>query len=343
MNQRISVFARAILLIAPLLLLLSPRAFAFSRVGHETIADLAYQSPDLTPKAKAAIDALLAGQDPLHPGQNQTIADAAEWPDEIKSPFGVYSKETWAVAFRTAHPEHGKWHFVNFPVGSTKYDPEKKKADGTAYADGPNIVMAVQGCVAVLEGKGTFDGLTKLDALRYLVHLVGDAHQPLHTINGYFDIADPTKPTLYKGTKKIPATAWADSGGNNLYYQDDDKHELHAMWDADIVNAIAGEDTGKLVTALTSSVAAKNYPSKGDYHDWIIEWVSDSMVQAREAYKPIVFNKVVTFPNGTSTTQGISITLPSTYIQDQVPVLKLQIIKGGTHLLQLFNAIQWQP
>ncbi len=341
MNLRIPAFVRAVALLAPLLF--SSRAFAFSRVGHETVADLAYQSPDLSPKAKAAIDALLAGADPLDPTKAETIADAAEWPDEIKSPFGIYSKEPWAVAFRTAHPKHGKWHFVNFPVGSTKYDPDKKDAAGVAYADGPNIVMAVQGCIAVLEGTGSFEGMTKIEALRYLVHLVGDAHQPLHTSNGLFDLTDPTKPKLYKATKKIPATAWADGGGNNLYYQDDGKHELHALWDADIVNAIAGEDTAKLVAALSPLVAAKNYPTTGDYHDWIIQWVSDSMMQAREAYHSITFNKVVTYTTGNETEKGISVTLPPTYVQDQAPVMKLQIVKGGTPLLPLINAIQWQP
>jgi len=315
--------------IVPLLLAVAPSAFAFSRVGHETIAQLAYQSTELSPKAKAAIDKILSTSDPVHPGQPEAVTDAAEWPDEIKSPYGAYSKYPWAKSFIAAHPNHHLWHFVNFPVGSSKYDPTK-----TVYAVPTDIVHSVEGCIAILEGKGGFDNLTQLDALRYLLHLVGDAHQPLHTITGYFDVHDPANPKLLPANKPIPATAWKDSGGNGLSYGAET--ELHAAWDDVIVNTIAGKDTQKLVSALSSAVKSTSYTTSGDYHNWITAWVSDSMTVASAAYGPLKFDQYKTSPQ-----DEIVVTLPSTYIKDESVTERTQIIKGATHLLQLLNAIHW--
>lgn len=315
--------------IVPLVLTIAPSAFAFSRVGHETIAQLAYQSPELSPKAKAAIDKLLSASNPLHPGQPEAVTDAAEWPDEIKPPYGAYSKYPWAKSFIETHPNHHLWHFVNFPVGSPKYDSTQAE-----YAVPTDIVHSVEGCVAILEGKGGYDNLTQLDALRYLLHLVGDAHQPLHTIEGFFDVQNPAKPKLLPANQPIPATAWKDSGGNGLYYGADT--ELHAAWDDVIVNAIAGKDTQKLVSTLSPSVKSSNYGTPGDYHNWITSWVSDSMTVAKGAYSPLKYDQRKTSPQ-----DEIVITLPTTYIKDESVILQTQIVKGATHLLQLLNAIQW--
>jgi hypothetical protein len=312
-----------------------PGAFCFSRVGHETIAELAYQSPQLSAKAKSAIDQLIATSDPLNPGNPEAIGDVAEWPDEIK-PSGIYGKEPWAIAFSTAHPNNTKWHFVNFPLGSPRYDSTQ-----VAYALDTDIVHTIKSCIGVLEGTGTFEGFSKIDALRYLFHLVGDAHQPLHTVAGYFNVTVPAHPKLLSGAKKIPATAWKDNGGNYLYYSD--QAELHAAWDYDIVNAIAGNNTDQLVTALTPSIKSTNYVTTGDYHNWIEAWVSDSIIVARTAYAPIKFGAYGSFPvPGQSWLETeIKITLPPTYIQAQAGTARAQIIKAATHLLQLLNAIQW--
>lgn len=316
---------RCTLLCATVLVFSEPRVGAFSREGHETIGLLGYTYGKLKPCAKQAIDQILAGE---------TITDAAEWPDAIKAPYGAISGTDEAKAFVKAHPDHHLWHFVDFPVGATAYDFKGQFALKT------DIVHAVHGCIAVLEGTGSFDGLSKLEALRYLVHLVGDAHQPLHTITGYFDISDPAHPKLYPGSKPIPAGAFSDTGGNDLVFGN---MELHGDWDDDLVQAIANtKDTTTLVNALLPSYDPTAFATPGDYHHWIEAWVSDSMPLATQAYGGLTFNAY----SETTDTQGnvhaqIQITLPADYAATESKVESTQLLKGGAHLAQLLNAINW--
>ena len=89
--------ARTRFLVPVLFLASAICALPFSREGHETIAELAYESPQLKPTAKAAIDKILGGE---------TIMFAAEWPDAIKPPFGALAKTAEAKTFNHAHPDN---------------------------------------------------------------------------------------------------------------------------------------------------------------------------------------------------------------------------------------------
>lgn len=301
-------------------------AFPFSREGHETIAELAYESPQLNPAAKTAISQIL--------GQ-ETIMFAAEWPDAIKPPFGALSKTPEAKAFVHAHPNHHLWHFVNFPIGSTAYSAS------SPYAVPTDIAHAIKGCIAVLEGTGDFDGLSKLEALRYLVHLVGDAHQPLHTAFELFDVHNPAHPVMLPPSPTTPAGALRDGGGNDLYYTA--KDELHADWDDGLVAAIVpSKQTPDLVALLHSEVSASAYKASGDYHTWIDAWLGDTMAMVPSAFAGITYDQFVEENTGHGNPQKkILITLPPNYQSAHVPDARLQVVKGADHLLQLFNAMHW--
>src|SRR5205085_561652 len=105
--------------------------------------------------------------------------------------------------------------------------------------------------------------------------LVGDCHQPLHTVSGYHDIHDPAHPQLLP-PGRMPAGALRDAGGNDLYYTKTE--ELHALWDDDLVAAISGKkDPASLIAELKPDFAADANRTSGDYHHWPEAWVSDSM------------------------------------------------------------------
>ena len=301
-------------------------AFPFSREGHEAIGELAYESPQLKPTAKAAIDRIL--------GQ-ETIMFAAEWPDAIKPPFGALANTPEAKAFHHAHPNNHLWHFVNFPIGSTAY------AASSPYASPTDIAHAIKGCIAVLEGTGDFDGLSKLEALRFLVHLVGDAHQPLHTAFELFDVHDPAHPVMLPPSPTVPTGALRDGGGNDLYYSA--KEELHADWDDGLVAAIvSSKKTADLVNALRSEVRAKDYKASGNYHQWVDAWLADTMALVPSVFAGITYDQFVEVSTGHGKfKKKILITLPPNYQSTHVAEAKLQVVKGADHLLQLFNAMHW--
>ncbi len=126
-------------------------ALAWGTQGHQVVANLA--QAQLSAKARGGVERLLA----LEPGQ--TLASISTWADEHRNP-------TTAA-----------WHYINLPKDTCRYDAERDCPDGQC------VVAAIDKQLKVLASEGPDD--KKLLALKYLVHLVADVHQPLHA--GYRD------------------------------------------------------------------------------------------------------------------------------------------------------------
>ena len=297
-------------------------AFPFAAEGHKTIAAIA--EPLLNDTARHAIVSILG---------TETMMDASVFPDEIKPPFGSLCKTDEAKAFNQAHGDNKKWHYVNFPVGSKKYSAT------SLFAYPHDVVNMINGCVTVLEG-GEFENLTQKDALRFLVHLVGDLHQPLHTVAGYYDVSDPLHPKLMTNFGAITADTANDGGGNALDYG---PGELHACWDKVLVSDIlATADPAALAASVMVGVSADSYRTAGKREGWAAKWASNSMKQAIGAYADVEFGAATFDQHGDL--KKIDVTLkPSTqaYRAKNAQVVKEQLRKAGVHLAQLLNAIDW--
>ena len=178
------------------LLMSSSSAFAWGFDGHRLVAEEAF--PLLTPAAQAAVARLLK----LEPGA--TFISIATWPDESRL------------------PGTGSWHYVNFGRDDNcTYSAPKHCADGAC------VVQAIERQAAILASNAP--DAEKLIALKYVVHFVGDAHQPLHA--GYAD----------------------DKGGNTYQVQFAGRGtNLHSVWDSGLIRAWPGG-----LDALRSAVQAK--------------------------------------------------------------------------------------
>jgi hypothetical protein len=297
-------------------------AFPFAAEGHKTVAAIA--EPLLNDTAKHAIANILG---------NESMMDASVFADEIKPPFGSLCKTDEAKAFNQAHGDNKKWHYVNFPVGSKKYSPTSR------FAYPHDVVHLINGCVTVLEG-GEFENLTPKDALRFLIHMVGDVHQPLHTVAGYYDVSDPQHPKLETNLSAITQDTASDGGGNALDYG---PGELHACWDKVLVSDIlATDDPVALAASVMVGVSADSYRTTGKPQGWAAKWASDSMKQAIGAYADVEFGAATFDQHGDL--KKIDVTLkPSTqdYRAKNAQVVKEQLRKGGIHLAQLLNSISW--
>ena len=167
-------------------------AHAWGTEGHRVIALIAQSQ--LTPKARAEVDRLLAQE----PGA--TLASVSTWADEHRN------------------PSTAPWHYVNFPRGNCVYDEQRDCPDGRC------VVSAIKKELAILESSSPDD--KRLTALKYVVHFVGDVHQPLHA--GYLD----------------------DRGGNTYQLQAFMKgSNLHAVWDTGLIKNLS-EDTGSMAARL---------------------------------------------------------------------------------------------
>lgn len=177
--------------------------FAWNASGHMVVAAIAYAR--LTPKAKAEADRLLAI--PIEPvaitKQSLDFVNAGHWADGIRSD-PVFSKP------------FSPYHFINTPFST----------DGTPIpANLPNkqsnLYRSLNEFTEVL--RTSKDDNEKAAALRWLIHLVGDVHQPLHTT------ANVSK-----------ATPLGDGGGNGVKITArvpanlEPTDNLHSYWDAGV-------------------------------------------------------------------------------------------------------------
>jgi hypothetical protein len=173
-------------------------ARAWGTQGHQVVANLAQMQ--LSAKAKREVDRLLA----VEPGQ--TLASISTWADEHRSP---------ATA---------AWHYVNFPKNSCTYSAERDCPDGQC------VVAAIDRQRDILASTATDE--IRLRALKYLVHLVADIHQPLHA--GYGE----------------------DRGGNSYQLRAFMRGtNLHAFWDVGLIRAL-DQETEVMTARLASSSAS---------------------------------------------------------------------------------------
>src|SRR5262249_39126760 len=132
-------------------ILFSGHARAWGPEGHAIVAEIA--EARLTDAAKRQIADLLASDD----SHAQHLDQIASWPDAI----------------RPARPETAPWHFVDIPLDAGIYDASRDCAGDNC------VVQAIQKFVGVLRD-GNEDKPKRLEALKFIVHFVGDIHQPLH-------------------------------------------------------------------------------------------------------------------------------------------------------------------
>lgn len=160
--------------------------------GHMMVASIAFKR--LNANAKARATKLLAI--PINPcdvtKQSPDFVNAAHWADDVRPNLG----------FEFA-PD---LHFADFPFVT----------DNTPAPDLPkpqNIIKALEHYVEVL--KTSIDTNEQAQALRFVIHFVGDIHQPLHA-----------------ATKVDHANPEGDQGGNFLHIMVDGKDtKLHSYWD----------------------------------------------------------------------------------------------------------------
>ena len=299
-------------------------ACAWGPEGHQTVGELARGM--LTDKARAAVTNILGNDD---------LASVAIWADEVRAASrgkGPLVHDPEAIAFNQAHPHNDQWHFVNLPLGSTNY------TDNGSFSSNGDVVHAINRCIAVLEGKTK--EFTKPQALRLLVHFVGDIHQPLHVGTGYYNVDDNSHVTLIVN----PAQAGGkpdDVGGNDLFYGPGRFDELHGFWDGKLVEDVDHTTTfRKLAPFLADKVDKVNWKTPGNLHQWAEQWAGDSVKQAAAAYQGITFSDPVF--NTHNGLKQISIVLPGNYEADQTKRVEQQLAKAGFHLAELLNNIKWK-
>ena len=229
-------------------------------LGHRVVARIA--ETRLTPHAAAAVRDLLGGQ---------SMADASAWADLI----------------RGRRPDTSPLHFVNIPLNATAYDSAR---DCRASC----IISAIENERRTLADPAA-STVERAEALRFLIHLIADLHQPLHVSDN------------------------GDKGGNLTQVQFAGKGtNLHKVWDGELIEA-AGMDDAAYLGRLRQQMATQDLTAfeTGSVVDWAME---GHRVAAENAYR---------IPRNRH--------LDEAYLDANLPVVDLAIIKAGVRLAKVLN------
>jgi hypothetical protein len=167
-----------------LMSLLPHTAAAWGFDGHRVVGMLA--ESELSPTARAEVKRLLAGE------PEPTLAGVSTWADTLRD------DPAWRHT--------GRWHWVNLPrTDPCTYDAARDCPGGDC------VVGAIAAQRAILADRSRNDA-ERRDALKFLVHFVGDVHQPFHAGFGF------------------------DRGGNQTQLRFDRQGwNLHSLWDSAMV------------------------------------------------------------------------------------------------------------
>ena len=183
--------------IAIILLALSANSvLAWGDTAHRIICEIAFK--ELNSQARAEVKRLIR-LDPVF----FTFSGSCIWPD---------------------HPrKRSREHFVNLPRSAIQLEN-----DSCPLVD-KCVVMAIEVDLQIVADAGATDA-SKIDALKFLGHWVGDIHQPLHV--SFRD----------------------DRGGNSIKVSGPCSRNLHAVWDGCIIETKLGTDIRNIATDLSEAV-----------------------------------------------------------------------------------------
>lgn len=267
------VRAAARLAILSLFLLLgsSGRLWAWGQEGHSIIAEIA--DMNLSASAKAHVAALL--------GQNASLASISSWADDI----------------RDDRPETYNWHFVDIPLNADTYEPNRDCLDSSR---GDCAINAIErNRKTLLDPTASFQD--KKEALMYLVHFIGDIHQPLHAVGDY------------RGANDYPVRFFVDP----LKKTKQDTN-LHAVWDSNLIRATVW-DWGAYVRRLQD-----NWLPGKDVKQLTAGTVVDWTLEAHKAARDVAF---------------MNADLGQEYLALAQPTVDRQLATAGLRLARLLNEI----
>ncbi|MDH3745698.1 MAG: S1/P1 nuclease [Acidobacteriota bacterium] len=279
----------------------APAAHSWGAKGHRTVAQIAENH--LSDTARTAVRDLTGAK---------TLAMLAAWPDSL------YSESAWGFA--------SPWHYVSI-------DEDKKLEDIMKNAetslDPDNLIEAIEYLSDVLrrdqEKSRNFadllacraprgsesldscrsvkprDGSTELTALSFLVHLVGDVHQPLHV-----------------GRR-------GDQGGNRVAVNwFDEVRNLHSVWDSGMI-----EKEGLSFTELVDFIEAELGGTVDVGESDVRDWASESIAYRHQVYE--VYDRTDRDNHLPDLSWG--------YKHDHISMVKKRLYQGGLRLAALLNSI----
>jgi hypothetical protein len=255
---------------------------AWSPQGHRLVALVA--ANHLTPAARQNVAALLG---------SETLADVAVWADE-------YLLGNYQTSF---------WHYVNIPLDARAYDRDRdcpRQPGVPAGGRGDRWRDCVVDRILYSQERLANTSLDRADraiALKFLVHLIGDLHQPFHALG------------VERGGNGIPVSIF---GSATCSYDDGTPYpcNLHGLWDTALI-AHRKRNDERYVAELERLIEERALNAKSSGSP--VEWAMESHALAKAGLLPA---------NGAA---------EEAYYQSQIGVIDERLALGGLRLAAWVN------
>jgi hypothetical protein len=281
---------RICLALAAVAVLACSQARAWGDLGHEVTALIAYRH--LSPTAGAALDTLLASD------------------TDSLTPRDFAGRATWADRYRTAHRETADWHFVNIEIDQPNLEDAcfgfPALPAGQLASVGPAqdcVVNKIDEFIVELTSPSTLPA-ERLLALKFLIHFIGDLHQPLHAADHH------------------------DRGGNciGLIPPQGAQTNLHAYWDVSVVETL-GQFAAQIADQLDARLTADEIKewSQGTPRSWAMDTFE---VGRRNVYA---------LPSRPTCESGGAVSLSPAYLRQAEKDAVTQLLKAAVRLAAVLN------
>jgi desulfoferrodoxin (superoxide reductase-like protein) len=301
-------------------------SFGWGCSGHEIVALIAERQ--LNANAAQQVQSLLQNSTLYQSGKPRRFCGATE--------LGLMAYyATWADDFRGIQPDTGDWHFWDVPLNSNSTPVI------TDFCDKGCVVKALQDQIAIL--KSNAPKPQKAKALAFVIHFMGDLHQPLHIVSNN-DRGGNCVPAAFFGKS---ATISADGKATP---------NLHGLWDTEIP-----EKLGR-IRKQTRDGDLSDFADTlmGEFEDQVPDWQNedvDFLAWAMESHEHAVKVSYGKLPHHVTPEDPVNVTtcrddnnvvqrmadlhesVSKKYMNSAGPVVEEQLAKAGTRLAMVLNSI----
>ncbi|KIO19671.1 hypothetical protein M407DRAFT_82496, partial [Tulasnella calospora MUT 4182] len=262
--------------------------------GHKTVANVATQF--LLPQTLTSVSSILSA-DPTNSITNPTLVDVANWADTYR--------------YTTAGKFSAGFHYVD----ANDNPPTSCGVDFMRDCTGAGgcIITAITNYTQRVQD-GRLTAQHTAEALKFLVHFIGDITQPLHD------------EALAVGGNEVDIL-WNGASNN-----------LHHVWDTEMITKLAGSDTTANLNAWTSVIV--DQIRQGTYASWLSSWLSCSdITQAQNCALQWAIDSNSFVCSFVLKTDPEGKELSGTYYRGAAPIVQEQVAKGGVRLAVWLNQL----
>jgi S1/P1 Nuclease len=252
--MKVGRLACVVLIVSSFAALAVPSAAAFGCKGHQVVAFIA--EDHLDPHARAMVVQILAAVS-IDPALRRYCGDSGL--DQF------VDSSTWADDERGVRPETAGWHFVDIPRRAPLGDIMQYCPPSTGC-----ILTAITSELSVLSNPAA-GPRERADALRFIIHLIGDLHQPLHTTTN-----DD------RGGNCVPVAYFDRAPEGTNPEKEDYRPNLHGVWDTNIIERFAQERPSRQVASELEEKFKTQIPVWESEKAAVNAWALESHALAEE-------------------------------------------------------------